>query len=145
MLMKQLEYVDDYPTCEETYSTLRIFSDEISPSEVEKALKITPTKSFKKGEPFGRNRLFRKAHGWFFSTRKLTTSRDTRRHVDLILEALEGKEKAMKMLLKKGCKIDVTSYYLSNGQGGPALWPHQMLKLGKLGIEIWWDVYFNEE
>jgi Domain of unknown function (DUF4279) len=146
--MKQLEYVHDYPVCLETYSMLRIFSDKLSPAEIKKALAITPTESFKKGEAHGKNkknRFFRKTNGWFYSTDKLTSSRDTRQHIDLILEALNRKGKALKTLHKKGCQINIVSYYVSTGQGGPALWPYQMLKLGKLGIEIWWDIYFSEE
>src|ERR1700743_2456575 len=138
ILMKRPEYVHDYPTCLETYSTLRIFSDTVSPTTIEKALKVAPTKSFKKGEPYNKNRLRRKTNGWLYETNKLTRSRDTRQHIDLIIDALEGKEKALKGLIKKGCQIDLVSYYVSSGQGGPALWPHQMLKLGNLGIEIWW-------
>jgi hypothetical protein len=145
--MKQPEYCDDYPTCLETFSTLRIFSEKLEPAAIEKALKLTSTSSFKKGEPYGKVKpLFRKANGWFYETKNLTKSRDTRRHIDLILKALNTREKAVKMLLKKGCTISIVSFWLSgHAAGGPALWPYQMLKLGKLGIEIWWDIYFHEE
>jgi hypothetical protein len=49
----------------------------------------------------------------------------------------------VKRLLIKGCKIDITSYWVSVGQGGPWLMPQQMLRLGALGIDIWWDIYFS--
>jgi hypothetical protein len=138
------EFDDDYSTCAETYSTLRIFADEIGAAEITDALGIPPTKSFLKGEPHGKG-LFRKAHGWFYSTKKLINSKDTRRHIDLILEALDGKSEAIKVLHQRGCKLDIMSYWVSHGQGGPVLLPHQMLKLGTLGIEVWWDIYFADE
>jgi hypothetical protein len=138
--MNQPEYDDNYPTCAKTFSTLRIFADEVSAAEITNALGVAPTKSFLKGEPHSKG-LFRKAHGWFYSTEKFSSSKDTRQHIDLILEALDGKVKVIKALHQRGCKLDIMSYWVSHGQGGPALWPHQMLKLGKLGIEVWWDIY----
>lgn len=49
------------------------------------------------------------------------------------------------MLQARGCEIDITNYWVSGGQGGPWLMPCQMLKLGALNIDIWWDIYFSEE
>jgi hypothetical protein len=143
--MKKPPYDDDYPTCEFTKSTLRIFADKISPAQITKILKLKPTKSFQKGEPFCKGRLFRKANGWFLGTNNFIKSRDTRRHIDFILQAIGRKHRAIKLLRKHGCKLDIVSYFKSNGQGGPALWPYQMLKLGKLDIEVWWDLSFQGE
>jgi hypothetical protein len=143
--MKRPKYNDDYPTCLETFSTLRIFSEKLSPTEVTKILKIKPTESFQKGEPLNKGKLHRKTNGWFFETENTVKSRDTRRHIDFILQAVGRKGRAIKNLHQKGCQLDIISYFVSTGQGGPALWPHQMLKLGQLGVEIWWDVYFKQE
>jgi hypothetical protein len=142
--MNQPKYDDDYPTCAETYSTLRVFADDVTALEMTSALRIKPTKSFLKGEPHSKG-LFRKTHGWFYETKLLSHSKDTRRHIDLILEVLDGKQKEVESLRQRGCKLDIVSYWASHGQGGPALWPPQMLKLGKLGIEIWWDIYFRDK
>lgn len=144
--MKQPDYDDDYPTCAFTTSTLRIFSDKIRPAEITKILKIEPTKSFQKGESYGKNgRFFHKTNKWFLDTEKLVKSKDTRRHIDFILRAIGRKHRAIKLLRQNGCKLDIVSYFESYGQGGPALWPYQMLKLGKLGIEVWWDLSFVGE
>jgi hypothetical protein len=139
------EYDDSYPTCERTYCTLRIFSDDLSPTEITAILGIQPTETFKKGDHHGRDNLQRKTNGWFFTTNESTASRDFRRHLDVILDALDGKADAVESLTSKACKIDITSYYNSVGQGGPWLMPYQMLKLGALGISIWWDVYFASD
>ncbi len=142
--MEQAEYDDSYPTCVETYSTLRIFSDGVSPDKITRFLQTEPTDSFLKGQSFNQGKLKRKANGWFYSTKELSSSKDTRRHLDLILAALDGKDDAVGKLQREGCKIDVTTYWLSIGQGGPWLTPQQMLRLGVLGVEIWWDIYFSE-
>src|SRR5687768_8907580 len=128
--MEEYEYDDSYSTCVETYSTRRISSDTISPDEITKLLQIQPTNRFQKGDSNSQGKLKRKTNGWFYSTEKLSPSKDTRRHMDLILNALDGREEAVKKLHLDGCKIDITTYWVSVGQGGPWLMPQQMLTLG---------------
>jgi hypothetical protein len=140
-----LDYDDSYPTCVRTYSTLRIFSDDVRPEEISSLLQVAPTESFRKGDVHAQGRLQRKANAWFYSSKEQLNSKDTRRHIDAILSALDGKTEAIEKLHKLGCKIDITSYWMSTGQGGPWLMPEQMLKLGALGISVWWDVYFANE
>jgi Domain of unknown function (DUF4279) len=139
------DYRDSYPTCVETYSTLRIFSDDLAPDQITEALAIEPTGAFGKGDLHSKGKLRRKTNGWFYSTKKLNESRDTRRHLDMILNALDGKERQIRELQARGCKTNITSYWVSSGQGGPWLMPDQMLRLGALNIDIWWDVYFSSE
>jgi len=144
--VRRSDYDDSYPTCAETYSTLRVFSDDLAPGEITRALQIEPTESFRKGDSHSQGRLQRKANGWFYSTQKLCDSKDTRRHIDAILAVLEGKTEWVQKIQHRGCTLDITSYWLSsNGHGGPWLMPEQMLKLGRMGISVWWDVYFSDE
>lgn len=143
--MNPYEYDDAFATCLETWSTLRIFSDHIRPEEITKLLRLQPTDHFRKGESHSQGKLQRKTNGWFYSTEKLSSSKDTRRHIDLILDAMNGREDAVKKLHADGCKIDVISYWVSVGHGGPWLMPQQMLKLGTLGIAVQWDIYFSSE
>jgi hypothetical protein len=141
----QPEYDDSYPTCAETFSTLRVFSEDIAPNEITSLLQIEPTEVFWKGESHSQGKLQRKTNGWFYSTEKLSSSKDTRRHIDLIIASLDGKADSIKNLQVTGCKIDITTYWVSTGQGGPWLMPQQMIKLGALGIGLWWDIYFAGE
>jgi hypothetical protein len=138
-------YNDSYPTCVKTYSTLRIFSEELGPEQITQLLQIRPTDSFRKGDIRGLRQLQRKTNGWFYCTANLSASKDGRRHIDLILAALEGKGVQVEELHSRRCKIDITSYWSSTGQGGPWLMPEQMVKLGALRINIWWDIYFADE
>ena len=34
---------------------------------------------------------------------------------------------------------------VTTGQGGPSLSASQMYRLGQLGIDVWWDVYFGDD
>ena len=138
-------YDDSYSTCVKTHSTLRIFSDALGPEEVTGLLQVQPTGSFRKGDDHGRGKLQRKTNGWLYCTEELSNSKDTRRHLDLILAVLDGKVEVVKALQARGCQMDVTSFWMSTGQGGPWLMPEQMRKLGALDISIWWAVYFADE
>ena len=132
-------------SCAETHSTLRIFCDDLFPNQISEALQIQPTDAFLKGDVHGQGRHQRKTNGWFYSTKKLCESTDGRLHLDLILAALEGKADPVEELRNRGCTLDIVSYWVSTGQGGPWLMPQQMLQLGRLGIEVWWDIYFQGE
>lgn len=101
--------------------------------------------AFRKGEAYNAGKLERKVNGWFYTTKDLSLSRDTRRHIDLILTALDGKHDVVQQLHAQRCEMDVTSYWDGIGQGGPWLMPYQMLKLGALGLAVWWDIYFSED
>ena len=139
------DYDEDDATCVETHSTLRIFSDHLTPEEITAAVGIEPSETFRKGDLHSRGRLRREAHGWFFSTEGRCDSKDGRRHINLILEACAGKDEAFARIRPDCAPIDIVSYYLSAGQGGPCLTPRQMLRLGALGFEVWWDVYFLDD
>ncbi len=140
----QSNYDDSYPSCARTYSTLRIFSDSLGPEQITQLLQVEPTRTFRKGELFGKHE--RKTNGWFYCTQNLTSSKDDRRHLDLIIAALDGKDAQMRELHSHGCKMDITSFWSSKeGQGGPWLTPEQMLRLGTLGLSLWWDIYFSDE
>jgi hypothetical protein len=141
--MRSAQYDDQYATCLATDSTLRIYSETVAPEEITAVLNLEPTRFFKMGEPRGTSGRLNAFHGWFYSTKGLTESRDTRRHIDLIVEALVGKTEAVHSLQERGCRVDISSYWLSIGQGGPMLSPEQMVKLAELKIEVWWDVYFR--
>jgi hypothetical protein len=130
--------------CLETYATVRIWSNDLTPDEISDALGIEPTRKFGKGELHAAGKLQRKANGWFYSTEQLTDTKEFEQHLDLILRTFKEKAEALKSLRAKNCQMDICTYWVSNGQGGPELSPEQMLALGTLGFMIWWDIYFRE-
>lgn len=144
--MKNSGYDDDYPTCAETFSTLRIFSDNVTPQDITNTLAVDPSNIFHKGDSNGTGKTKRKAHGWFLSTEGLVDSRDCRRHIDEILDRMDGRARSLRELRNRGCSADITSFWVSTGfAGGPVLEPCQMRRLSELDLALWWDIYSGGE
>ncbi len=144
--MNTPEYDDKYSACSETFSTLRVYHDAISPSEITTRLGIKPTRQTVKGEKRGRGSKVFEFNGWFLTSRETVDSRDSRRHIDWIVDQLWNTKEVIQMMLLEGFKIDITSFWVSNsGNGGPTISPYQMARLADLGIEIWWDIYFSDD
>lgn len=131
--------------CTRTYSTLRIFSDEVDPEKISKTLGLEPTYSFRTGDAYSVCKLTRKYNGWLLSTESSLDSKDTEDHIGFILAKLDGNADAVAGLQAAGCELDIFSFWTSNGQGGPSLTAEQMLILGNLGIPVSWEVYADEE
>jgi hypothetical protein len=135
-----MNYDDAYATCEETYATLRVY--DLEPAQVSTTLGIEPTSKQLVGDPINRAGRAATRHGWFFTTRGKTSSRDSRRHLDEVLSLLEGKRDSIEKLRAMGCQIDLVCYWRSSqGHGGPTLSPQQCLALGHAGVDLWYDFY----
>ena len=108
-------YDDAYPTCEETYAELRIYTGEAAPQRVAEALRLKPTTLLVAGESKAR------VNGWFLSTRGQVESRDVRRHVDWLLEQLLPRRLELHTLqAEPHLWMDVFCYWRSTqGHGGP--------------------------
>ena len=61
------------------------------------------------------------------------------------LTCLKDKENILANLREKGCSMDIFCYWDSTGQGGPRLDIKKMESLLTLGLEISWDIYFEDE
>ncbi|MEK8180697.1 DUF4279 domain-containing protein [Flavobacterium buctense] len=122
-------YNDNYPTCGETYATLRIYSKN---SNVVERLEIKPSDT-STGVDF---------NGYFYSTKEILDSKDIRRHIDYLIEKFRPKIDILKKIQSEGSQIDISCYWLSkDGHGGPTLSPNQLTELGKLNVDIWFDIY----
>ncbi|WP_435018133.1 DUF4279 domain-containing protein [Tundrisphaera sp. TA3] len=140
-----MSYDDDYPTCHSTYATLRIYPGEIDPATVTDRLGIEPTGWQRRGEmDRGSGRITRVTpiNGWFLGSKGRVESRDSRRHIDWILDRVEPKAAAIRSLQEEGCRMDVSCFWTSqSGHGGPSLPPTQMRRLADLNLELWFDFY----
>jgi hypothetical protein len=136
---------DDYPTCAGTHATLRIFSAQTTPEEISSRLGIEPTSSHRRGEPLVprvTGSAAARLHGWFLSSEAHVRSRDLRRHLDWLLDAVEPAADALRELARTE-RADVFCLWQSaSGHGGPTLSPTQLARLGALGLELGLDVYF---
>lgn len=134
-------YDDDYPTCENTRATLRIYHDELDPDVVSSRLNLTPSESQKKGQALGPNRVA-PIGGWFLRSKEQVISKDVRRHVVWLLDQLAGREDQLLQLQDEGYRTDIFCYWRSaHGHGGPELDPELMQRLVSLRLSIGFDVY----
>ncbi|NWK57779.1 DUF4279 domain-containing protein [Verrucomicrobiaceae bacterium N1E253] len=137
--MNQPIYNDGYSACSETYSTLCIYHNEKLPSDVTARLGIEPDREILKEEAPTRHT---KSNGWFFGTKGKLQSRDSRRHIDWIVDRLEAKKDDVLCMTNEGYDISIFSLWVSeSANGGPKLSPYQMHRLSELNIEVSWDIY----
>jgi hypothetical protein len=139
-----MKYIHNYRSCTRTYSTLRIYPQNTHPNVVSDLLKIKPSKFCVVGQldPLGDKAI----NGWFLSSKGKIKSRDSRRHIDWILDKIEPVAEIIQELQRKGSKIDIMCFWGSaSGNGGPVISPEQMARLVKMNLAVWWDVYFEGE
>lgn len=98
---------DDYPTCEETYVTLRIYHDSADPASVTAALALDPTDSQRVGESYERRGVTRTypLSGWFLCSEGHVESYDTAKHLDWLLQQLPGARHAPLSRLAYGHRL----------------------------------------
>ena len=138
-------YDENYSPCSYTHAGFRVISENLDPTEITKILGIEPTRVQRAGEPRtpGKPEIYKES-GWFISTEGFLESLDCRDHLDWILERLASKQKEIKTLQDRGCWVDVSVMWDSRyGHDGPTLSPENLMGLSRLGIEVWFDIYFT--
>jgi len=106
---------------------------------------VEPSEIVHKGELASKitNRKY-KLNGWFLRTQGLIKSRDSRRHIDWIIERIKTRKTAIRKLQADGVKMWIVCFWEHAGfDGGPTISPPQMTELSKLNIEVWWDIYHS--
>ncbi|NWK57778.1 DUF4279 domain-containing protein [Verrucomicrobiaceae bacterium N1E253] len=120
--------------------------DDISPTEVTTRLNVEPTRQNVKGEKIAGIRRPARINGWFLSSQNKVESFDSRRHIDWILDQIYERSEELNDMMEQGFCIDITSFWVSkSANGGPTLSPYQMKRLSDLNIEVWWDIYFDDD
>jgi len=129
-------YNENYSPCDYTHAGFRVISDNLDLDDVAKVLGIAPTRTHSPREPS-------EGYGWFLSTEGILDSLDLRDHLDWILMHVSGKREAIKRLQERGYQVDIGVKWDSKyGHDGPTLSPENLIGLGKLGLEVWFDIYF---
>jgi Domain of unknown function (DUF4279) len=137
------DYDDNYKTCLKTYASLRIIYEELEPDKISKQLGVRPTTSCRKGE-LNTKKIPSRIGIWSLSTEGIIKSRDIRRHLDWLVDQLQGKESQFKAWKAQGIKTDVFCYWLSTGQGGPSISIRNMQRLSTFDLELSFDIYIGE-
>ncbi len=108
--MERFPYDDGYPTCKETFATLRILTGELDPVSVTERLGMEPTRVQRRGErryPHRPHLLTKSA--WFLSSQGVTASLDVRRHVDILLDRVEPRAAVLRELQERaGVEMDLS-------------------------------------
>jgi hypothetical protein len=139
-------YDDDYSSCLRTYATLRVYPGDLDPDEVTRVLGIEPTSTQRLGQVLAPSTRLASLNGWFLSSQDSVDSRDSRRHIDWVLDAVEPHNVGLSTLRELGARMDISCYWLSaTGNGGPTISPHQAGRLADAQLDCWWDVYFGEQ
>jgi len=130
---------DDYPTCQRTYATLRIYHDDHSPQDVSRILELEPSSAQTKGAQWKRRDQTRTyaLSGWFLCSDGRIESYDSAKHITWLLEKIENKKPELDLLRSSGWRMDISCFWDScSGHGGPTL-PSRISKiLGHLEIEV---------
>jgi hypothetical protein len=131
-------------TCLETFSTLRVFSEDVSPDVIGSILGVEATKKLPRdsSSPYLPRR---EMNYWEWCTRESVAAPDNMVHLHAIVALLLPRRDALKRLQDQGCQTDITNYWVSAGQGGPSLSAVTMQVLGQLDLSVSWDVYFERE
>lgn len=138
---------DDYATCAETYVTLQIYHRTADPKIVGELLNLTPTSTQLVGEAYEHRQTSRtkryEISGWFLRSKTFVQSFDSEKHLNWLLDQLEGREPALEELRKAGWWMNISCLWDSQyGHGGPTFSPALFNRLASQGIELWFDVYF---
>lgn len=137
----------DYPSCDEYYASLLIYTGDIHPDTISIQLGLVPTQLNVRGEviltQLGKSRRAKNSY-WQLSTKESVKSKDIRDHLDWLLALLVAKSEALAVLQKsENITMGIDCVWRSlNGHGGPTLWPEQMRIMAELGLECAFDIYF---
>ncbi|MBZ4187137.1 DUF4279 domain-containing protein [Thermomonas sp. RSS23] len=119
--------------------------EQLDPVEISAVLGVEPTATQRAGDlasaATGRRRKY---SGWFLESSDHVDSRDSRDHFAWLLNRISDKGDQLRALASRGYTVDICCRWDSaSGHGGPSMDPLQMIQLGSLGIEVWFDVYFD--
>lgn len=134
---------------EETYATFRLYHPELDPDEISALMQLKATRQWRMGEQLvpidGERPRTANLGGWLLSSRDRVKSTDAARHLEFLLDCLQGSGSCLRSLIARGYKMDVVVAWFSDSWNTcPAITPQVMQKLAALDLELWFDVYLDE-
>ena len=122
---------DEYSTCADTNVTLRIIGP--SSPEISQYITLPPTQTHE----FAGKSIW---SIWLLESRHHVSSRDTRRHLNWIVNNVSSD--AVRSLSLAGATIAILCYWRSKtGHGGPTISAEQLRPLGDMGVDVIFDFY----
>ena len=134
---------------EETYATFRLYDPQLDPDEISDLMQIKSTRQWRMGQELvpmdGEKPRTANLGGWLLSSRDRINSLDAARHLEFLLDRLQGTGSCLKTLKARGYKMDVVVAWFSDSWNTcPAITPQIMQKLAALDLSLWFDVYLDE-
>lgn len=128
--------------CSETYALLRIVGRAIDPVVVTQSIGLEPTLMVRVGESLPPGTRPRDEAIWVHSTQGTLESTDLADHIHLLIERLSPD---FRQKLPGDCRVEIQCVWRSaTGYGGPIL-PAPLLEVvGIRGIDLDFDIYFDE-
>jgi hypothetical protein len=115
----------------------------MTPDEITHLLDITPSRVRVKGEKSSLGVIPK--NGWFLGTQDEVDSKDVRAHVMDLIKRLDNCDEHLQKLKESGCELRFNCFWESaSGNGGPIL-DHEIIKeIGKLPVDIDFDIWFSD-
>ena len=126
-------------SCKSTYVTLSVYHGEMTPAELTKSLGMNPTRTCVKNS----KRI--KKNGWFLTTKDLVVSTKLEDHLISLLNNIIDSRRNLSETLTLGAEARIYCFWVSaNGNGGPVLSANTLKQLSELGIDLHFDIWFDE-
>jgi hypothetical protein len=139
-MKNQDPYDDNSAGCEETFARLDIVDEILDPGEITQLLSISPSEIIFKNDLLEGNEDHQPCSGWFLSSEGILDSKDSRHHLDWILDLISDKKDEFAELHNRGYSVNITIIWVSyDGCGGPTITPYEMAILSDLKIKLWFN------
>lgn len=137
----------DYASCSYTHVWLRVMDEKLDLDEISTALGVPYSRCIRAGELKSARLNKHYTHtGWFLESAGQVESRDVRDHLAWLLDQIGSKGTELRAFRDRGYLADICFRWDSAwGHGGPTFDPVQLVQLGSLGLEVWFDIYFDSE
>ena len=127
-------------SCSSTYTTLCIYHEVMQPDEIARIIGLEPSYISIK------NMKRIKKNGWFLSTKNEANSTVLSEHLTFLLNKIETIRGNLDLLLSFGVDIRIFCFWEStSGNGGPVLDSALLKRLSDCGIDLHFDIWFDEE
>jgi hypothetical protein len=139
-------YDDNYGTCKKTSTCFRIMHPDLDLAAISQQLDLIPAWTRQKGQLYGKRKTPHRISIWALDTESIITSRDTRRHLDWLLDQLEPKTAVLAQFRGHGYEMDLyCMWYGLGGTGGPMLSLYQMARMAALQLTIGFEFWHEDE
>jgi hypothetical protein len=134
-----------HPSVTRTWATFRIWGKYLDPADVTSRLKITPSRSFKAGDPHGEQGVYQWKHGyWGLTSEERMSSTDLGEHLEWLLDQLEPIKHELQTLIQESDnRADLFCFWESESINPRlGLNPSILGRIAALNLRLDLDIYF---